>query len=142
MVAILPNPFALKSNSNHRYLCYGAAGILQFTGQDQTPLFTTENAQTPGYVHIKHNATGKYLVRAPDQSGPNENTTDENCTLFESENIGPNAPTQVVFRFRHVQSKLYIRPTYVQGLDGVLCALNANTDGNGVEDLLTAVGHR
>ncbi|XP_009342746.1 uncharacterized protein LOC103934724 [Pyrus x bretschneideri] len=153
MAAILPNPFALKSNSNHRYLCYGAGRILQFTGQDPAPFFTTENAQTPGYMHIKYNAIGKYLVRVPGQTRPllkivatadtpNENTTDDNCTLFESENVGPNTPTQVVFRFRQVQSKLYIRPNYVQGLEGVLCALDANTDVNGVADLLTAVGPR
>ncbi|XP_050152957.1 uncharacterized protein LOC126627445 isoform X6 [Malus sylvestris] len=153
MTAILPNPFALKSNSNHRYLCCGADGVLRFTGQESTPIFATENGQKPGDVHVKYNGNGKYFVRAPGQTGPpfkivatadapNETITDESCTLFESENVGPTTPTQVVFRFRHVQSKLYVTPTYVLGLDAVLCAKDANPDVNGVADLLTAVGPR
>lgn len=149
MAAILPNPCALKSHSNRRFLCYEDGGILKFTGEEPQQFFATENAQIPGYVHIKCE-NGKYLARLPGQTGPplkivatadtpNDDPNYEGCTLFEAQNVGPNTPTQVVFVFRHVQSKLYLRPIFVQGFDGALCAFDAKADANNVADVLTAV---
>ena len=102
MAAILPNPFALKSNKNHMYLnCVpcpniNQKGVLKFCEDDCDPNFRTENAQTPGYVHIKWVANGKFLRRAPNQDGqllmivatantPNEDETDEGCTVSACE---------------------------------------------------------
>ncbi|XP_048436024.1 uncharacterized mitochondrial protein AtMg00810-like [Pyrus x bretschneideri] len=48
--------------------------------------------------------------------------------------------TQVVFQFRHLQSKLHIRPDYVQDLEGVHCASEPSIDVHGATDVFTVVG--
>ena len=125
MATILPNPFVLKSNNNHMYLncvpCLNISkkGVLKFCEEESDPKFRTENAQIPGYVHIKHVATGKYLRGERTEDGqllmimatattPNEDKKKEGCTLFQPLDIRPDTDIEVTCRIIHVQSGRYI----------------------------------
>ncbi|KAB2634211.1 hypothetical protein D8674_041550 [Pyrus ussuriensis x Pyrus communis] len=157
MATTLPDPFKWESNNNHRYLrlhdgnIENNGGILEFTGEDPniifSPVFSSDNSR---YVNIKHSRTNLYLTRASYTTGtpflvvataetPNEDTNDENCTLFELLKVGPTNDTPGVFRVRHVKSNLYLRPHKAFGLHAALCAVSTNPD-KGKVDVFTITG--
>lgn len=123
-VQALPQFFALKSETNNRYLRFihqdidGVHGILQFSGEEVVSPYTkfqveeaTINNGDRRLVHIRSCYNNKYLRRADQNSRwivagadePQENQTLWSCTLFEPELPTDNNGSSIRIGLNHVQ---------------------------------------
>ncbi|KAB2596048.1 hypothetical protein D8674_031498 [Pyrus ussuriensis x Pyrus communis] len=160
MATTLSSPFKWKSN-NKRYLrLHGGEirnqdGILEFTREDSSLIFTKEISQNYSecvnqieWFH-KHSEANCYLKVEQKEEGwlivatahtPNDDKDDENCTLFTPEK--PDIVKPNTFRIRHAQNNLYLRPQKLEqyGLDAALCAVSSKPDDTGEVDVFTITG--
>lgn len=96
-----------------------------------------------GYVHEMGKQECNYnSIQSTSRGGlcTQNETDDEDSTLFELNISESTNDTQVIFRVRHVNNNLYLRPDNdIDGSDAVLCAVKSDPDPY-IMDLFTVIG--